>query len=83
MANWMTRYRENISGRYYVDRSCIGCELCGEISPGNFSPNTDLEHPDAYYYVSRQPGTDEEENLCAEAMDMCPVNAIGNDGKCR
>jgi ferredoxin len=29
----------------------------------------------------KQPETPEEEALCKEAMEGCPVEAIGNDGE--
>jgi ferredoxin len=32
-------------------------------------------------YVLKQPETPEEEALCKEAMEGCPVEAIGNDGE--
>jgi len=31
-------------------------------------------------YVHTQPSTDEEIALCIEAMELCPVEAIGCDG---
>ena len=31
--------------------------------------------------VFKQPTTPEEEALCKEAMEGCPVEAIGNDGE--
>ena len=31
-------------------------------------------------YVYKQPESPEEEALCQEAMDGCPVEAIGSDG---
>jgi len=31
-------------------------------------------------YVYKQPETPDEEGLCKEAMEGCPVEAIGNDG---
>jgi len=59
-----------------VDTNCIGCTLCPEIAPGLFRSN----HEEGYEYVCRQPSCDEEERLCAEAMEICPVNAIKEDG---
>jgi ferredoxin len=29
----------------------------------------------------KQPSSPEEEALCREAMESCPVEAIGNDGE--
>jgi ferredoxin len=67
---------ENVPGQYYVNTRCIGCTLCPEIAPANFSSNQE----EGYEYVCKQPVDNEEELLCREAMEVCPVDAIGNDG---
>lgn len=74
------KFEDNVSGRYYVSRECIGCTLCAEIAPGTFKVNTDEDLEVGHDYVFRQPTTETEEAQCAEAMDMCPANAIGDDG---
>jgi ferredoxin len=66
----------NIPGKYHVDERCIGCAICSEIAPRNFR----FDHEQGYDYVYKQPDNQVEENLCAEAMDICPVNAIGDSG---
>jgi len=63
-------------GRYYVDSQCIDCDLCRETAPANFTRNDDGGHS----YVFKQPESPEEETLCKEAMEGCPVEAIGSDG---
>jgi ferredoxin len=45
-------------------------------SPANFTRNEEQ----AFSYVFKQPETPEEELLSKDAMDNCPVEAIGNDG---
>ena len=67
---------ENVPGKYYVNTRCIGCTLCPEIAPANFASNLE----EGYEYVCKQPGNTAEEQLCREAMEICPVNAIGDDG---
>lgn len=64
---------ENVPGKFYVDVRCIGCSLCSEIAPDNFAANNE----EGYEYVSVQPCCESEEALCREAMELCPVNAIG------
>ena len=72
---------ENVAGPYWVAKVCIGCTICVEIAPDNFSENDPYDDYDAVIcFVARQPGTDEERALCEEAMDICPANAIHNDG---
>ena len=34
-----------------------------------------------YSFVYKQPSTKQEDDLCSESMDVCPVDAIGDDGK--
>jgi ferredoxin len=56
---------------------CIDCDLCRETAPANFRRSDD----GGYSYVFKQPTTPEEEALCKEAMEGCPVEAIGNNGE--
>ena len=67
---------ENIKGKFYVDCQCIDCDLCRETAPANFT----REEDEGYSYVFKQPETQEETDLCIEAMEGCPVEAIGDDG---
>ena len=76
MADIDNRYPENIAGQSYVDDQCIDCDLCRETAPDNFTRYED----GGYSYVYKQPVNDEEATLCQEAMEGCPVEAIGNDG---
>lgn len=77
MADKNDKWDENIKGKFYVDQSCISCDACVCSAPDNFSMNDD----DGHAFVVRQPQTPEEEEACKEAMDGCPVEAIGNDGE--
>jgi ferredoxin len=76
MADAANKYAENVPGKFYVDDQCIDCDLCRETAPANFKRNDDGGHS----YVYKQPETPGEEGLCKEAMEGCPVEAIGNDG---
>lgn len=76
MADPANRYPDNPTGKWYVDTQCILCSLCSEIAPKNFKEADTGDHD----FVYKQPENEEEEKLCAEAMQQCPVEAIGNDG---
>jgi len=76
MADVANKYPENVDGKFYVDDQCIDCDLCRETAPANFKRNDDGGHS----FVYKQPESPEEESLCKEAMEGCPVEAIGNDG---
>jgi len=76
MADPRGKLGENVAGRYYVDSQCIDCDVCRVTAPANFQ----REEEKGYSYVFQQPLSPEEEAQCQEAMDSCPVEAIGADG---
>jgi ferredoxin len=76
MADLEDKNPENVSGKFYVDSQCIDCDLCRETAPSNFTRADD----EGYSFVYKQPTTPEEEAQCVEAMEGCPVEAIGEDG---
>lgn len=73
MADYHQRVPENRPGRFYVDATCIDCDLCRETAPANFARLDD----EGYSFVIRQPETPEEEGACHSALEECPVEAIG------
>ena len=77
MANVDDRLPDNAAGKWYVDSSCIDCDVCRTTAPNNFTANED----EGYSYVAKQPENDDETAQCEEAKDSCPVEAIGNDGE--
>jgi ferredoxin len=77
MADAANKYSQNAPGAYYVDDQCIDCDLCRETAPANFKRDDDGGHS----YLYKQPESDEERNLCEEALTGCPVEAIGRDGE--
>ena len=76
MADPNDRVEENAPGTYYVDTQCIDCDVCRDTAPDNFT----RADQNGYSFVYKQPANDEERALCEEALDACPVEAIGNDG---
>ena len=77
MADKNDKYHDNVPGKYYVDRECIFCNVCVYAAPKNFKISEDGTHDVVY----KQPENEDEEDECQEAMDQCPVYAIGNDGE--
>ncbi len=71
---------ENVFGKYYTTKACIGCTLCSVIAPSNFMENTDEELAVGHCYVYKQPETEAEVSVCEEVMDVCPADAIRNNG---
>ena len=62
---------------FYVDMECILCSVCSDAAPNNFRMSDDEDHDICY----KQPENDEELEQCYEAMENCPVEAIGDDGE--
>jgi ferredoxin len=76
MASLTERKIENIAGRFYVDDTCIDCDLCRETAPALFRRDEDSGQS----IVFRQPETPEEIALADEALNTCPSSSIGDDG---
>jgi len=76
MADIEDKNLENVEGKFYVDEQCIDCDLCRETAPDNF----EREEDEGYSYVYKQPENEEEHVLCQDALEGCPVEAIGDDG---
>ena len=77
MANKNDKWAQNAPGKFYVDQQCIDCDLCRETAPSFFTRNDE----GGYSFVHKQPTTEEEVAQCMEALEGCPVEAIGNDGE--
>jgi len=85
MADKDDKWEDNVEGlvtiggkqvSFYVDKECIFCALCHGIAPSNFTTSDDETHD----LVHKQPVNEEELGLCYEALEECPVDAIGDDG---
>jgi ferredoxin len=76
LADKTDKLPDNAAGQFYVDTQCIDCDVCRDMAQDNFTRNDD----NGYSFVYKQPVTQEEFDLCIEAMTQCPVEAIGNDG---
>jgi ferredoxin len=77
MADAMDKVPGQAAGAFYVDANCIDCDLCRQTAPENFDRNDD----DGHSFVKKQPEGPEEMELCRQALEDCPVEAIGDDGE--
>ncbi|MDR1303101.1 MAG: ferredoxin [Puniceicoccales bacterium] len=75
MASKEDRIEENAPGRFYVDDQCIGCDMCRNLAPDFFG-----EASEGGSFVKKQPLLPQDIEICLEAMDSCPAEAIGDDG---
>lgn len=76
MAEKSARLTQNAPGPYYVDSTCIDCDLCRTNAPQFFRRDDKIGMSVAY----RQPLTPEEFGVAEEAKQGCPSDSIGNDG---
>jgi ferredoxin len=77
MASTTERLTQNVLGRYYVDASCIDCDLCRNTAPEFFRRDDEI----GFSIVHRQPVTQDEIALAEEAREGCPSESIGSDGE--
>ena len=74
MASAKLRRAENAPGDFFVDETCIDCDLCRQIAPATFTRAGDQSA------VRRQPETDDEEIAALKALVTCPTASIGAPG---
>jgi ferredoxin len=77
MAELAERLPVNQLGRFYVDATCIDCDLCRETAPAFFRRDPELGQS----FVHQQPVTEGELALAQAALESCPTNSIGEDGQ--
>lgn len=71
MANPSDAYLENVPGDYFVDSTCIDCDLCRQIAPSVFKEEDD------HSVVWHQPESHAEAHRAAMALVACPTGSIG------
>lgn len=76
MADPTQKTTNNVAGPFYVDETCIDCDLCRETAPTIFR----RDEANGVSYVWKQPTTAEERALAEDALQGCPTDTIGNDG---
>lgn len=77
MADKNAKNEFNIPGAFYVDDQCIACDACVVEAPNFFKMNDE----EGTAFVYKQPSSEVETKECLEALDACPVDAIGKDGE--
>ncbi|GFE68948.1 MBL fold metallo-hydrolase [Chroococcus sp. FPU101] len=75
MAKLQQRRKENISGNFYVDETCIDCDTCRWMAPEIFYEVGDQS---AVYH---QPSNSIEELHALQALLSCPTASIGTVDK--
>ena len=65
----------NVAGNFFVDDTCIDCDLCRQIAPESFR----LEDEQSVVY--RQPEGDSEVRAVEMSILTCPTGSIGTREK--
>lgn len=65
------RLPDNVPGDFYVDSSCIDCDLCRQIAPHTFRSSGDQS------VVYHQPQTKADQFDALKALVTCPTSSIG------
>lgn len=85
MADSNDSWEDNVGGSstiagkrisFFVDKECILCSVCADAAPRNFQMSDEEDHDICF----KQPENEKELESCYEAMENCPVEAIGDDG---
>src|SRR5262245_11034148 len=75
MANRKRAYPENRPGTFFVDDTCIDCDLCRQIAPAVFREESD------HSVVYHQPDSEAERLRSTMALVACPTGSIGTREK--
>ncbi len=75
MATLTKRLPANAPGDFFVDSTCIDCDLCRQIAPSVFAAHGDLS------VVYHQPENPEEALRAGMALVTCPTASIGTREK--
>jgi glyoxylase-like metal-dependent hydrolase (beta-lactamase superfamily II)/ferredoxin len=73
MARASDRIAENVDGDFFVDSSCIDCDLCRQLAPATFARS----QRKAQSYVHHQPEDDIARHRALMALVTCPTSSIG------
>ena len=81
MADNSHRNPENSPGAWYVDDSCAPCHTCMDIiGPATAHPLMKYNADETKVFFAVQPSGPDQQYAAQEALEVCPSQAIGNDG---
>ncbi len=71
MANQKLILKENVSGNFFVDSTCIDCDACRRFAPSTFGDTGE------FAFIRKQPANELEILEAKRALLSCPVGSIG------
>ena len=75
MADINERNPQNAPGRFFVDTTCIDCDMCRTIAPEVFH----RDEESSMSVVHHQPVNEREIADAREAIESCPTESIGEN----
>ena len=75
MADPKRRLSGNVNGDFFVDDTCIDCDLCRQISPEVFTASGETS------VVTKQPASSSTVRSAEMALVTCPTSSIGTESK--
>lgn len=75
MADAKRRVASNVEGDFFVDSSCINCDVSRDYAPKTFGDDG------SHAFVKQQPASDADTLAAQMALLACPVAAIGTSQK--
>lgn len=77
MADKDLKWEDNTRGKVYVDKNCIAAKYCVSVAPENF----EMDDSGSHARVHKQPASEQEQEQVRDAINGCPVSAIGDDAE--
>jgi len=71
VANVHKRVAENVAGDFFVDATCIDCDVCRQVAPSVFRAARTTS------YVHSQPSDADDRRSALRALLCCPTGSIG------
>ena len=82
MADKSIKLPDQVPGRWYVDDTCTPCHVClDEAGPQSDFHLLAYNDDESKVLFIKQPATAEETDAAQRALEICPTNAIGDDGE--
>lgn len=81
MADKSIRLADSVPGPWYVDDTCTPCHVClDEAGPSSGFHLLEYTADETKVIFVKQPETADERDAAQRALEICPTNAIGDDG---
>ena len=81
MADKTNRLSESVTGPWYVDDTCTPCHVClDEAGPQSSFSLLKYTDDESKVVFVKQPVSADELVAARNALEICPQNAIGDDG---